>query len=553
MYIVEKLKNKGLEVRFMIENRDILTYDVCILGAGPAGLAAAYHLKSLDHDQNLQICVLEKAADIGGHSLSGACMETSGLDQLIPNWQEENKLNFTKVTKHTFVKLTKTDAKYRPTPPQLKSGKQVFVHQSELVRYLAEKCEAIGVEVFPGFSAQTPLIENNQVIGVRTGNFGEDKQGNPTERFVSGPDIRAKVTLVADGCRGHITKQLVAAFNLENPLSAQSYGIGLKEIWRTETPLEEGALMHSMGWPLDNETYGGGFLYQMADNLISLGFIVGLDYKDPDLQPHRMLQRFKTHPKIAHLLKDATLISSGARSIYESGLNGQYKLSMPGALLVGDAAGTLNIAKLKGIHTAIKSGIIAAKTTYLHLTKGTTLEQYEEDFKNSNVYNELHKVRNIRAWFTKGTTYSILGAGLETVTFGKLPYNLKMHPDHQALKKFRSFKPESFTPNPQSLSRLDALEKSFIQHNEEQPNHIQIIDPNICMTTCADEYNHPCLNFCPAQVFELVDDPDTEKGSRIQVNSANCIHCKTCDIKDPYQVINWVAPEGGSGPNYTKA
>lgn len=536
----------------MTEQRDILEYDVCILGAGPAGLSAAFKLKQLDQSGELSICVLEKSAEIGGHSLSGAVMEAKALSELIPTWRQEQGFKTTKVTKHLFKHLSETASTTLPTPPQIKAGEQYIIHQSELVKYLAKKCEDLGIEIFPGFSAQKPLIDNNKVIGIRTGDFGLDAQGNKTDRYTPGPDIHSKVTLVADGCRGHITKQLVEHFKLEND-SAQSYALGLKEVWKLKNTQKIGQAIHTVGWPLNNDTYGGGWAYTMEDKLLSLGFVIGLDYKDPDIQPHRMLQRFKTHPTLSKMLEGAELVSSGARTLYEGGLNGQYKLSMNGALLLGDAAGTLNIAKVKGIHTAIKSGMLAAEATYLNIKNQTELSSYEKSFEESWAYKELHKVRNIRAWFKKGFKLGMFGAALETITLGKLPYSLKIKTDHKSLHKHASFKPAKFEPNANSLSRLDALAKSAIHHNEEQPSHIQIIDPDICMSRCADEYNHPCLNFCPAQVFELVDAPDTEQGMRLKVNAANCLHCKTCDIKDPYQVINWVAPEGGSGPNYDKS
>ena len=538
--------------------RDVLEYDVTIIGAGPAGLAAAIKLKQLDAEGTLRVCVLEKAAEVGSHSLAGAVLEPRALDELLPEWREKAAANgvvLTPAKKDSFKFLTEKSAKCLPNPPQMHNKGNYITSLAQLTRYLASEAEALGLDVLPGFTAQSALVRNGAVYGVRTGDFGLDKDGQPTEHHAAGPDVHAKVTLFGEGCRGHITKSLVPVLGLAKNRCPQTYAQGIKEIWRIKPENhQEGKVVHTIGWPLDSKTYGGGWIYHMADNKVSIGFVVGLDYTDPTLMPTNLMQRFKQHPEVAKLLEGGEILSAGGRALYEGGLQGQYKLALEGALFIGDTAGFLNVPKIKGIHTAMKSGMLAAEATIEHLTSEQPLTAYEDKVKQSWLHNELHKVRNIRPGFQKGMWFGLLNAAFETVTMGLAPWTLKhKHADHEAMQKIgksNEASPRFDKQSPLTIDRLTGVSLTNTAHNEEQPAHLKVSNTDVCVTKCAEEYGNPCEKFCPAGVYEIIG---KEEGKpKLQINAANCIHCKTCDIKDPYGIITWTAPEGGSGPNYVE-
>lgn len=527
--------------------RDVLHYDILIVGAGPAGLSAAIRLKQ----QNPTVCVVvvEKSASLGGHAVAGTVLEPTYLNQLLPHWRQHRGFTFTPVLSDKLYFLTRTQAIPLPTPPPMHNKGNGIISLPEFVRYLGAQAQALGVEIFTGFAAQSALIENNTVVGVVMGDFGLDPNAELTTQFTPGPEIRAKVTLFSEGCRGHITKQLVQQFGLQGT-SPQTYALGLREVWQVKPEHHRvGEALHTLGAPLPRSIYGGGFVYHMPDGLVSLGFVSGLDYADPQFSPHEAFQAFKQHPHIARMLEGATRINAGARALYEGGLQGMYTPVLPGALLLGDAAGTLNVAKIKGIHTAMASGMIAADTVHQHLTAQKPLADFIPNMRHTPLWNELHRVRNIRPGFKHGLWLGLANAGLETLTRGLTPWTLPHGADHASLGSGA----ETITQDkqhPTYTDRLTGVDLGGQIHRDAQPNHLQILQPDLCATRCAEEYGNPCTKFCPAGVYEILD---LDKGApRLQINSSHCIHCKTCDIKDPYQIINWVAPEGGSGPNHSQ-
>ncbi|HET7921553.1 MAG TPA: electron transfer flavoprotein-ubiquinone oxidoreductase [Gammaproteobacteria bacterium] len=521
-----------------------MTYDVVVVGAGPAGLATAMRLKQCAPDK--AICVLEKGSQVGAHILSGCVMEPAALDALLPDWRKTPPTICVPATQDEFVLLTKTRRFRLPTPPQMHNHGNVIISLGSLCAWLAQQAEALGVDVFPGFPAAAPLIENGRVIGVRCGDMGIGKDGTPGPNFAAGVDIHAGVTVLAEGCRGSVSKQLIKEFKLDADCSPQTYGIGFKELWQLPAGrVKPGFIQHSVGWPLPSGIYGGSFLYHLDNDRVYVGFVTGLDYADPQFKPFEAFQQFKHHPSVKPLLEGGEIISSGTRALIEGGIQSLPKLDMPGALLIGDAAGTLNVPKIKGVHMAIRSGMLAAE----HLAEHATSEGFDARWRASPSARELHKVRNIRPGFHKGLWFGLLNAALETITFGKLPWTLRNHADWKSLETQDAGFPEPdyVTRSLPPKDRLSSVFFAATTHDESQPAHLKVPDTSICVGRCVTEYANPCTRFCPAQVYEMV----TENGSpRLQINAANCVHCKTCDIKDPYENILWTTPEGGSGPNY---
>lgn len=537
--------------------RDILEYDVAIIGGGPAGLAAAIRFKQQDTDNNYTVCVVEKSAEIGGHSLGGAVLEPRALDELLADWREEDGFRKTAVSHDKFKLLTGKKAITLPTPPQMHNKGNYIISIGQMCKWLGEKAEALGVDVLPGFAAQKALVENKSVYGVRTGDFGVGKDGSKTEGYVPGPDIHARITMFSEGCRGHITKSLVEPLGLSKNRCPQTYGQGLKEVWRVKPEKhKEGLVEHTIGWPADSKTYAGGWIYHLDDNKVSIGFVVGLDYTDPNLMPTNLMQKFKEHPQVADLLEGGELLSGGGRALYEGGVQSQYRLAVDGAMFLGDAAGFLNVPKIKGLHTAMKSGMLAAEAAHANLERGADLHHYTKAVRESWLGKELHKVRNIRPGFQKGLWLGLINAGFETVTQGLAPWTLKHKlADWQTMRRLKKDEatdpvPKYDTNSPLTIDRLTGVSLTNTDHNEDQPAHLKVADTDICVNRCTKEYGNPCEKFCPAGVYEIIG---KEEGKpKLQINAANCIHCKTCDIKDPYSIITWVAPEGGGGPNYSE-
>ena len=534
--------------------KEVMEYDVVIVGGGPSGLSSAIKLKQLNPEIN--VCVLEKASEIGAHILSGNVFETRALDELIPNWKElENPIK-TKVTKEKFLFLGKNKSISWPTwllPNVQQNHNNYIISLANLCRWLAEQAEQLGVEIFPGFPASEILYNNDgSVKGVATQDMGIDKDGNKKDSFESGIELHAKVTIFAEGCRGHLGKQLINKFELDKGKNPQQYGIGLKEIWEIdEKHHEEGLVMHTAGWPLDNNTYGGSFMYHAENKQIFLGYVIGLDYKNPHLSPFDEFQRFKTHPSIKKYIKGGKRISYGARALIEGGIQSLPKMYMPGALLIGCDAGTLNMPKIKGSHTAMKSGMIAAETIVEHLRDNKSLSIYEEKFNKSWVHKELHQARNVKPSFNWGLILGIIFTGIDQILFrGKLPFTLKhKHADHEALMPAEKM-PKIDYPKPDNIITFDKTSSVYLtgtNHTDNQPVHLHLKDPELPIKYNLEKYDEAAQRYCPAGVYEVQMENNINK---FVINSQNCIHCKTCDIKEPSQNINWVTPEGGGGPKY---
>lgn len=538
-------------------DHEIMHYDVIIIGAGPAGLAAAIKLKQLAAKANkeLSVCILEKSAQIGAHIMSGAVLEPRSLQELLPdNWQDA-PLN-TPVIHDSFYFLTEKRAFKLPTPPPMHNQGNIIMSLSELCQFLATQAEQLGCEIYPGFPASSIIYnDNNQVIGVTTGAVGIDKHGNKTPHYQPGMRLHAKQTLFAEGCRGQLSQQLMAHFQLRDGVEPQTYGLGIKEVWRIKPEHHKlGTVIHTSGWPMDNKTWGGSFIYHMSDNRVAIGFVVGLDYKNPWLSPFLEMQRFKTHPLIRKLLIDGERISYGARAINEGGWQSLPKLSFPGGALIGDAAGFLNVPKIKGIHTAMKSGMLAAEACFetFHQNDQTTSEisSYPQKIAKSWLGEELYKVRNIRPGFKHGLWLGMANAFFETfITRGHSPWTLKNHSDHKSLNLAKTSKPIIYpkADNMLTFDRLSSVYLTNTYHEENQPTHLVLSEPKLAIEINYRQYASPETRYCPAGVYEIIH---TEQGEQLQINAQNCIHCKTCDIKDPYQNIIWKAPEGGGGPNY---
>jgi len=535
--------------------RESMEYDVVIVGAGPAGLATSIKLKQINQD--LSVCILEKGSEIGAHILSGNVFETRALDELIPDWKKKDAPVKTKVKKEKFLFLGKNNSLSWPTfllPSVQKNHKNYIISLANLCRWLGKQAEELGVEIFPGFAASKILYnEENEIMGVQTGDMGLDIDGNNKESFEPGLNILAKVTVLSEGCRGHLGKEVIKKFKLNNNKSPQQYGIGFKEIWEIEEDQhDEGLVMHSTGWPLDSSTYGGSFCYHAEKKQVYIGYVIGLDYQNPYLSPYDEFQRFKTHPAISKILKNGKRISYGARALIEGGLQSLPRMYMPGALLIGCDAGTLNMPKIKGSHTAMKSGIIAAETINEYITKNTPLSEYENKFKKSWVYNELYRARNVKPSFQWGLIPAIIFTGIDQIFFrGLLPFTLKhSHADHESLIPASKAKKIDY-PKYDGKITFDKTSSVYLtgtNHEANQPIHLKLKDHNLPINFTLKKYAEPSQRYCPAGVYE-VDNSD-QKNLKFIINAQNCIHCKTCDIKEPSQNITWVTPEGAGGPNY---
>jgi electron-transferring-flavoprotein dehydrogenase len=535
--------------------RERMEYDVVVVGAGPAGLAAAIRLKQLAAaaGSELGVCVIEKGSEVGAHILSGAVFEPRALNELFPDWKERGAPLNTPAVEDRFLYLTKNHALRLPTPPQMHNHGNYIISLGNLCRWLAVQAEELGVEIYPGFAGAEVLYDAaGGVRGVATGDMGIGRNGEPTERYTPGVELIARETLFAEGCRGSLTKTLIERFGLSEGSDPQTYALGVKELWEVEPARHKpGLVVHTIGWPLDSSTYGGSFLYHLEDHQVAVGFVVGLDYKNPFLSPFEEFQRFKTHPAIRDFFAGGRRISYGARALNEGGFQSIPELDFPGGALVGCAAGFINVPKIKGSHTAMKSGMVAAETVFARLN-GDRAGGVREALQRSWVWDELYRVRNIRPSFRLGLWGGLLYSAFDTYMMrGRAPWTMHHHPDYTQLTPASQVPPIDY-PRPDGKISFDRLSSVFISntnHEEDQPAHLRLRDPAKAITINYRLYDSPEQRYCPAGVYEIVEEAGTGE-KRLQINAQNCVHCKTCDIKDPEQNIDWVVPEGGGGPNY---
>jgi len=542
--------------------REAMEYDVVIVGGGPAGLSAAIRLKQLAGEQGkeVSVCVLEKGGELGAHILSGAVMDPRALNELFPNWKELGAPLNTPVTEDRVLFLTETKSYATPqamVPSALNNHGNYVISLGNVVRWLGQQAEALGVEIFPGFPAAEVLYnEDGSVKGVATGNMGVNRHGQPTENFQLGMELHAKYTLFAEGSRGHLGKQLIARYALDKGKDPQTYGIGIKELWEIDPAKHQpGLVIHTAGWPLDADTYGGSFLYHLENNQVAVGFVVGLAYQNPYLSPYEEFQRYKTHPAIRGFFEGGKRISYGARAITAGGLQSLPKTVFPGGALIGCDAGFLNVSRIKGSHGAIKTGMLAADAAFAAVSAGRQhdeLASYPAAFEQSWLRDELYVARNFKPWMGKGLKLGTVMTGIDQIVFkGRAPWTLHhQHADHECLRPAADYKPIVY-PKPDGKLTFDRLSSVFISntnHAEDQPVHLTLKDPNVPVEINLPKFAGPEQRYCPAGVYEYVK---TDEGNdRLQINAQNCVHCKTCDIKDPTQNIVWVTPEGGGGPNY---